>query len=195
MTIDASRLQVSVQEQERWRRRMSVTVPAAIVQDEERKAAKQLASRARLKGFRKGKVPTRVIESRFAGALRQEALDKLIGDAYRQALAAEQLRPISEGQVEDVRYEPQQDLSFFVAFDVQPVIDLGRLGGFSVERPASEVTSDSRTPRPGRPVPTTSSSARATRSRTSRRPSRRSRPVRRASSTSASPAAAVRSSA
>jgi len=142
MTIDASRLQVSVQEQERWRRRMSVTVPAAIVQEEERKAAKQLASRARLKGFRKGKVPTRVIESRFAGALRQEALDKLIGDAYRQALAAEQLKPISEGQVEDVRYEPQQDLSFFVAFDVQPVIDLGRLGGFSVERPASEVTDE-----------------------------------------------------
>jgi len=142
MTIDASRLQVSVQEQERWRRRMSVTVPASLVQEEERKAAKHLASRARLKGFRKGKVPARVIESRFAGALRQEALDKLIGDAYRQALAAEQLKPISEGQVEDVRYEPQQDLSFFVAFDVQPVIDLGRLGGFSVERPASEVTDD-----------------------------------------------------
>jgi trigger factor len=142
MTIDASRLQVSIQEQERWRRRMSVTVPAALVQEEERKAAKQLASRARIKGFRKGKVPTRVIESRFAGALRQEALDKLIGDAYRQALAVEQLKPISEGQVEDVKYEPQQDLSFFVAFDVQPVIDLSRLGGFSVERPASEVTDE-----------------------------------------------------
>jgi len=142
MTIDASRLQVSVQEQERWRRRMSVTVPAAIVQEEERKAAKQLASRAKLKGFRKGKVPTRVIESRFSGALRQEALDKLIGDAYRQALAAEQLRPISEGQIEDVTYEPQQDLHFHVAFDVQPVIDLARLGGFTVERPKSEVTDE-----------------------------------------------------
>jgi trigger factor len=121
---------------------MSVTVPAAVVQEEERRAAKQLASRARLKGFRKGKVPTRVIESRFAGALRQEALDKLIGDAYRQALAAEQLKPISEGQVEDVRYEPQQDLSFFVAFDVQPVIGLGRLGGFTVERPPADVTDE-----------------------------------------------------
>jgi trigger factor len=131
-----------VQEQERWRRRMSVTVPAAIVQEEERKAARQLASRARLKGFRKGKVPTRVIESRFAGALRQEALDKLIGDAYRQALAVERLRPISEGEIEEVQYEPQQDLRFNVAFDVQPVIDLGRLGGFKVERPRSSVTDE-----------------------------------------------------
>jgi trigger factor len=139
MPLDASRLQVSVQEQERWRRRMSVTVPAAVVQEEERRAAKQLASRASLKGFRKGHVPTRVIESRFGGALRKEALDKLIGDAYRHALATEQLRPISEGEIEDVRYEPEQDLVFHVAFDVQPVIELGRLGGFVVERPVPEV--------------------------------------------------------
>jgi len=132
-------LQVSVQEQERWRRRMSVTVPAAVVQEEERRAAKQLASRANLKGFRKGRVPSRVIESRFGGALRKEALDKLIGDAYRHALTNEKLRPISEGEIEDVKYEPEQDLVFHVAFDVQPVIELGRLGGFVVERPVPEV--------------------------------------------------------
>jgi len=121
---------------------MSVTVPAAMVQEEERKAARNLASRAKLKGFRKGHVPARMIESRFAGALRQEALDKLIGNAYRQALSNEQLRPISEGQIEDVQYAPEQDLSFNVAFDIQPIIELGRLGGFAVERPAAEVTGD-----------------------------------------------------
>ena len=118
---------------------MSVTVPAAVVQEEERRAAKQLASRASLKGFRKGRVPSRVIESRFGGALRKEALDKLIGDAYRHALANEKLRPISEGEIEEVKYEPEQDLVFHVAFDVQPVIELGRLGGFVVERPLPEV--------------------------------------------------------
>jgi trigger factor len=139
MTIDATRLQVSVQEQERWRRRMSVTVPAAVVREEEQRTAKQFASQARLKGFRKGHVPTRVIESRFGGALRKEALDHLIQEAYRQALASERLQPISEGQIEDVQYAPEQDLKFEVAFDVQPVIELSRLGGFSVKRPVPEV--------------------------------------------------------
>jgi trigger factor len=139
MNLDVSRLQISVQEQERWRRRMSVTVPASIVQEEEQKAARQLASRAKLKGFRKGRVPTKVIESRFGGALRQEALDKLIGSAYRQALAAEELRPISEGELEDLQYAPQEDLTFAIAFDVEPVFELERLGGFVVERPASPV--------------------------------------------------------
>ena len=139
MTLDATRLQVSVQEQERWRRKMSVTVPAAVVREEEQRTARQFASQARLKGFRKGHVPTRVIESRFGGALRKEALDKLIQDAYRSALVSERLQPISEGQVEDVQYEPEMDLKFEVAFDVQPIIELARLGGFSVKRPVPDV--------------------------------------------------------
>jgi trigger factor len=139
MNLDVSTLDISVQEQERWRRRMSVTVPAAVVQQEERKAANQLASRARLKGFRKGRVPTKVIESRYAGALRQEALDKLIGAAYREALAAHELRPISEGEIEDLQYKPEEDLTFAITFDVEPVFEVKRLGGFVVERQTQAV--------------------------------------------------------
>jgi trigger factor len=118
---------------------MSVTVPASVVRAEEQRTAKQFASQARLKGFRQGRVPTTMIESRFGGALRKEALDKLIQEAYRQAIASERLQPISEGQVEDVQYAPEQDLKFEVAFDVQPVFELPRLGGFSVKRPVSDV--------------------------------------------------------
>ena len=119
---------------------MSVTVPSEVVQEEEQKAAQQLASRARLKGFRKGRVPTHLIETRFGGALRQEALDRLIGDAYRQALASTELRPISEGAIEDVQYAPAEDLSFSIAFDVEPVFEVAQLGGFAVERPVPDVT-------------------------------------------------------
>ncbi len=142
MNLDVSDLQISIDEQEAWRRVMSVTVPASIVQAEERQAAKQLASRARLKGFRKGRVPTKVIENRFGGALRQEALDKLIGSAYKEALAAQDLRPISEGEIEDLQYKPEEDLTFAIAFDVEPVIELERLSGFVVERPAVLITDD-----------------------------------------------------
>lgn len=142
MNLDASSLKISLDEQESWRRVMSVTIPASIVQAEEQTAAKQLASRARLKGFRKGRVPTKVIENRFGGTLRQEALDKLIGSAYKQALASKELRPISEGELEDLQYEPEEDLIFTIAFDIEPVIELGRLSGFVVERPAVEIGGD-----------------------------------------------------
>ena len=121
---------------------MSVTVPASVVQQEERRAAKHLASRARLKGFRKGHVPAKVIESRFGDTLRQEALDKLIGEAYRTALAAQDLKPISEGEIQQVIYEPERDLVFSISFDVQPRIEIAQLGGFAVERPVAEVSDE-----------------------------------------------------
>ena len=76
-----------------------------------------------------------MIENRFGGTLRQEALDKLIGSAYKQALASKELRPISEGELEDLQYKPKEDLIFRIAFDVEPVIEVGRLSGFVVERP------------------------------------------------------------
>ena len=121
---------------------MSVTVPAVIVQAEERKASNRLASQARLKGFRKGRVPTKVIESRFGGSLRQEALDKLIGAAYKEALAARELRPISEGEIEDLQYKPEEDLTFAITFDVEPVFDVSTTSGFVIERPSQSVTDE-----------------------------------------------------
>jgi trigger factor len=142
MNLELADLEISVEEHQRWRRRMSVTVPASIVQAEEQKAASNIASRVRLKGFRKGRVPKKVIESRFGGALRQEALDRLIDAAYRKALAARELRPISEGEIENLEYEPQQDLSFAIAFDVEPVFEVSRLSGFVVERPTQSVTDE-----------------------------------------------------
>jgi trigger factor len=142
MNLDASSLQISVEEGERWRRHMSVTIPAAIVQQEERKAAAQIASRASLKGFRKGRVPKKVIENRFGGAVRQETLDKLVGAAYREALQAQELRPISEGELQTLEYEPDADLTFAIAFDVEPVFGVERLSGFVVERPVQEVTEE-----------------------------------------------------
>ena len=138
MAIDGTQLRISVEEGERWRRTMSVTVPADVVRMERRRITGELASRLKLPGFRKGRVPAAVVEQRFGPALNREALDKLIGDAYREALNQNRLKPISEGEVGNVQYEPEQDLTFSISFDVRPEIEISRLGGFKVERPGIE---------------------------------------------------------
>lgn len=139
MTMDVSRLQVSLEEGERWRRVLSITVPSEIVQAERRSAVRKLSGQVQLPGFRAGKVPSSVIEKRFGKALEQELLDRVIGEAYRGVLDERELRPISEGQVSDVDYEREADLKFQVSFDVSPTIEIGRTGGFEVERPSAAV--------------------------------------------------------
>ena len=138
MAIEGSQLQISVEEGERWRRTMSVTVPSGMVSLERRRLTGELAARVKLPGFRKGHVPSSVVEKRFGDSLSREALDKLIGAAYREALSQQELSPISEGEVGNVQYEPDRDLTFSISFDVRPEIELARLGGFKVERPPIE---------------------------------------------------------
>ncbi|MEX0856137.1 MAG: trigger factor [Gemmatimonadota bacterium] len=142
MPIDVSQLRVSMEEGERWRRTLSITVPSEMVRAERKAAIKKLSSRMKLPGFREGKVPEAVLEKRFGRAVEEELLDRVIGDAYRGVLRERELKPISEGEVRDIEYQPEADLSFQVSFDVAPEVQLDRLGGFRVERPAVLVTDD-----------------------------------------------------
>lgn len=142
MAIDPSNLRIDLEEQEAWRRRLTVTVPAGSVQTERNKIIQNLGGRLKLPGFRKGKVPAHVVEKQLGGAVDREVMDKVISEAYRVALRNESLEPISEGQVEDVKYEPREDLTFSISFDVQPVIELERLGGFTVTQPKIEVADE-----------------------------------------------------
>ena len=139
MTISSTHLQINVQEQQQWRRTVSVTVPADVVKQERAVVVKRLASRMKLPGFRKGKVPTSVVENQYGPELQKETLDKVIREAYQSALAEHSLHPISEGEVEKVDYQPEEDLTFRISFDVRPKIEVSRLGGFKVERPRVQV--------------------------------------------------------
>ena len=139
MPMDASKLTVAVEEEERWKRTLQITVPADLVREQREEVARTLSSRMKLPGFRKGKVPASVVEKRFGPALQQETMDRVIQEAYREALRREAIHPISEGQVDKVEHERDQDLSFRVTVEVSPQVEVSRLGGFTVERPRVEV--------------------------------------------------------
>jgi trigger factor len=139
MAIDTSNLTIALEEGERWHRTFSVVVPADAMHEERKVIAAQLAKRLKLPGFRKGRIPAGVVEQRYGQVLDQELLDKVIGQAYKHALSENDLAPISEGTIEKVQFEPKEDLTFTIGFDVQPQIELNRLSGFKVEKPAAEV--------------------------------------------------------
>src|SRR5690606_26177301 len=85
MAADAD-LKISMEAPAAWERRLTITVPAERVARERRATADRVSRRIRLPGFRKGKVPTAIVEKRFGPAIEQEAIEKVIGDAYREAV-------------------------------------------------------------------------------------------------------------
>jgi trigger factor len=139
VAIDTADLKVSMEERPAWARRLTITVPASRVERERKNAVQRLAKSARLPGFRKGKVPVQVMEKRFGPAIEQEAVEKVIGAAYREALTQQGLQPITQGNIGDIDYEAGRDLTFNVELEVRPEIELERIGGFQLLRETSPV--------------------------------------------------------
>jgi trigger factor len=135
-----SDLRIDVQETASWSRRLSVTVPQERVQRIRKSVASQITRNVRLPGFRKGSIPTSLVEKQFGPAIEQETMDRVIQETYKEVLETGDFQPITQGVVENVHYHPGQDLTFEVHFEVQPRIELANVGGFTVQRPATEVT-------------------------------------------------------
>lgn len=142
MALEIDSLQVTMESPAAWARKLRITVPADEVDRQRRQAAARLAQKVRLPGFRKGRVPASLIEKRFGPAVEQETLERIMGEAYRQVLRREGLQPITDGAIGNVQYEAGADLTFDVGFEVRPDVELERIGGFVVKRPATEVDED-----------------------------------------------------
>jgi trigger factor len=132
-------LKIDVEEPQTWARELTITVPAERVDQERQAVTRRLRERVRLPGFRKGRVPQGVLDRQFGPTIRDETVERVVNAAFREAIQEKGLRPITEGHVDDVEYEPGAALKFRVRFEVRPEITLGRLGGFRVQRPARRV--------------------------------------------------------
>jgi trigger factor len=135
-------LQVTVESPGGWARKLSIRVPAERLEKEKQQAAKRLAQKVRLPGFRKGKVPAHVLEKKFGGAVEQEMLERVMNSAYREAIQQQGLVPISQAAIENVHYHSGEDLTFEVQFEVRPEIELNRIGGFRVKREVAPINDE-----------------------------------------------------
>ncbi|SFS12647.1 trigger factor [Granulicella pectinivorans] len=121
---------------------ISVEVPA----DEVSKAFKSVIKRyqkiARIPGFRIGKVPETVIKSRFMKEIRQEILETLVSDRFRQAIEAQDINPVSQPQITSMNLFDGQPLTFTAVFETLPTIDISGYDSVSVTRPDVTVTDE-----------------------------------------------------
>jgi len=142
MAAESNDLKIAVEKPSAWGRELTITVSAAAVDRERAATVSRIAKKAKIPGFRKGKIPAGVIEKRFGAAVEQELLERVIGDAYREAVKRENLRPITQANVDRVDYKAGSDLTFHVAMEVRPDVELNRIGGFRLQREVPAVSED-----------------------------------------------------
>jgi len=121
-------------------REVEVEVPAEEVSKTYKTVIKRYQKQARIPGFRAGKVPESLVRSKFAKELRQEVLEALVSERFRQAINERNLRPVSEPQLLDLQLNDGEPLRFKAAFEVLPEFELAGYDAVRVEKPKVELT-------------------------------------------------------
>src|SRR2546429_2327669 len=115
---------------------LAVTVPVEQVQQAEARATSAYQRRARLPGFRKGKAPAALVKKQFADDIRQQALEELIRESWKAALAQEALHPVADPHVHNLKWDVvaggPRPFEFHV--EVKPEPPLERIGNVHPKR-------------------------------------------------------------
>ncbi|MES3006353.1 MAG: trigger factor [Pseudomonadota bacterium] len=132
-------MQVSIETTSGLERRMTVDVPASVVESAINARLQEAAGNVRLNGFRKGKVPMKVIQGRYGRGVRQEVVGEVMSKTYYQAINEQNLKPAGQPRIEPKSLEEGKDLSYVAVFEVFPEITLNDFSKLEVEKLVAEV--------------------------------------------------------
>lgn len=132
-------MQVSVENVGNLGRKLTVRIPAAHLEDTVRNRVQEMGRSARLKGFRPGKIPTKVIEQRYGAQIRGEALSELIGSSFQEAVSNEKLRPAMQPSISTSGKPDNGEIEYTATFEVMPEIGSIDVSGLDVVKQVSSV--------------------------------------------------------
>ena len=119
---------------------LEIEVPEPDVDTALSKAYQKVVKDVNLPGFRKGKVPRRILESRFGPEiLHEEALEILVPPAYEEALKEGDVDPVGNPEFELVQMEKGKPLLFKAKVEVIPEVELGEYRGLKAEKEEVEI--------------------------------------------------------
>lgn len=133
-------MQVSVEATKGLERKMTVHVPAERVENEVDNRLRRLGRTVKVKGFRPGKVPFKVVKQQYGAQVREDVLQELLRQTYGEALQQEKLRPAGAPAINPVSMEPGKGLRYTATFEVYPEVELKKTEGLKIERQTADVT-------------------------------------------------------
>ena len=123
--------------------KINVEVPFDELKPNFDRAYRKLAQQVRIPGFRPGKAPARILESRLGrGVVLDEVVNEAIPAKYSEAVTAEEVRPLGRPEIEVTEIKDGEQLAFTAEVDVRPVFDLPDASAFAVTVDDVDVTDD-----------------------------------------------------
>ncbi len=131
---------VTVETLEKLERRITLTLPAEVINGEVESRLKKLSRTVKADGFRPGKVPMSVVTQRYGYQVQYEVVNDRVGQSFNEAVNEAKLRVAGAPKIVQNDKAPEGALAFDATFEVYPEVKIGELGGAEVERISTEVT-------------------------------------------------------
>jgi trigger factor len=135
-------MNVSLTEISPSQKKIRVEIPESSVTKELEKKYRDLSKKAKIKGFRPGKVPLSIIKSYYGKAVEHEVSTQFIQDTFGDALKESDLKPLTQADVSESHFEEGGAFSYTAVVDVCPPFDLPDYKGLKIHKPAVEVTEE-----------------------------------------------------
>ena len=132
-------MQGSIESSTGLERQLKIGVPADTIEQEVTARLQKATKTVSIKGFRKGKVPLRVVKQHYGKGVRQEVIGEVINSSFYKAIQQEDLRPVGQPRIDDLNDVEGKDLEFMAIFEVYPEVELAALTKVKISRPASEL--------------------------------------------------------
>ena len=142
MSVSVNDIQITKVKEEPGETSLRVEVTVERVQAAERKAVTYWAKRVRMPGFRKGKAPHDVVRRKYREAIRESVIQDLLTDTWKAAVDQEDLKPIADPRIRELKFEDGAPVTFELLVEVKPEITLERIGGFHLTRKMALVDDD-----------------------------------------------------
>ena len=130
-------MQVSVEKTSELSRKMTVSVPEAVVQEKMAVRLKSLARDVKIDGFRPGKVPQQVVKKMYGDRVRGEIASDLINETYFDAIEGQDLKPVGHPHIQPL--DEVDGFKYTAVFEVYPEISLEGVTQLEVLRPVATV--------------------------------------------------------
>lgn len=124
------------------KRSLEIEIPLDEVNKARERVTNSLKQRVRLPGFRPGKAPVSMIQSRFEGEIRHEILDQLVPQAFRERVQKEDLKVVGTPDITDLQFESGQPIRFKADFEVAPEFEIAEYRGLPVKYEEPSVTEE-----------------------------------------------------
>ncbi|MFY9460192.1 MAG: trigger factor [Aquabacterium commune] len=131
---------VNVETLEKLERRITLTLPASVINGEVESRLKKLSRTVKADGFRPGKVPMSVVAQRYGYSVQYEVVNDRVGQAFNEATNEAKLRVAGAPRITQKGEAGEGQLAFDATFEVYPEVKLGDLAAAEVERVSTEVT-------------------------------------------------------